>query len=107
MTGRSSWLSRGTRVGFATATPVAVGVLLLWLVPTLMLGYALVLLPLLLAGPLAVISLSGRRALASALLAGIVSTLLGTAALVFGAKVLGSGLWGLVNQASMSPMPTW
>jgi diguanylate cyclase (GGDEF)-like protein len=94
-------------VGLALTTPLAVGVLLIKLVPTLMLGYPLVLLPLLLAGPLAIVGLSKRRALGAALVAGICSSVTATVILVFAQKVLGTGVWGLVNQSTMSPMPTW
>src|SRR4051794_25511999 len=107
MTGRWVWLQRGLRVGVATVAPLAAGVLLIWLVPTLLFGYPLVLLPLLLAGPLAVVGLSVRRALGSAVVAGVVSAVLGTAMLVFGSQTLGAWMWGLVIQASLSPMPAW
>jgi hypothetical protein len=43
----------GLRVGLGTSVQVALGVLLLWLVPALSFGYPLVLLPLLITGPLA------------------------------------------------------
>ncbi len=107
MTGRWTWLRRGARVGVATSAPVAAGVLLIWLVPALMFGYPLALLPLLLAAPLAIAGLNGRRAIAAAFVAGLISSALGTATLWFGCKVLGSWMWGLVTQATMSPMPTW
>ncbi len=105
MTGRWTWLRRGARVGVATSAPVAVGVLLIWLVPALMFGYPVVLLSLLLTGPLGIGGLRGRRALGSALTAGLLSGALGVAALVIGQKVLGASLWSLNMQASMPPMP--
>src|SRR5688572_10217513 len=46
MTGRWTWLRRGARVGVVTSAPLAAGVLLVWLIPTLLFGYPLVLLPL-------------------------------------------------------------
>jgi diguanylate cyclase (GGDEF)-like protein len=82
-------------------------VLLIWLVPTMLLGYPLVLLPLLLAGPLAVVGMSARRALAAAVVAGLISSVLATTYLVAGKLLFGTGVWGLVTQASMTPMPTW
>jgi diguanylate cyclase (GGDEF)-like protein len=101
------WARRGLRIGLATSAPVLAGVLLIWLVPALIFGYPLVLLPLLLAGPLSVPGASVRRALSTAALAGWVSAIVATASLAFGANVLGTTAWGLTTQASMAPVPTW
>src|SRR2546430_2558052 len=101
MTRRSFGLQRGVRVGVATSAPLTAGVVLIWLLPPLLFGYPLVLLPLLLAGPMAISGLSGRRALRSALVAGVVSSLCATASLVFGAHILGTSLWMLNTQASL------
>jgi diguanylate cyclase (GGDEF)-like protein len=100
------WVRRGTRIGLATSAPVLAGVLLIWLVPALMLGYPLVLLGLLLPGPLAVPGSPNRRALSTALLAGWIAGIVAAASLSVGYNVLGTGLWALTTQASMTPMPT-
>src|SRR5438270_3359545 len=107
MTARWFAVRRGARVGLATSLPVAAGVLLIWLMPTLLLGYPLVLLPLLLTGPLAVVGLSWRRALSAAFVAGVVSSVLTVTSLAIGYRVLGTWVWSLVTQASMPPMPEW
>src|SRR5437763_1910775 len=100
-------LRRGARVGIATSVPVVAGVLLIWLLPPLLFGYPLALLPLLLTGPLAVVGMSWRRGLWTAFVAGLVSSAVATASLAFGSRVLGTWVWSLVTQASMSPMPEW
>jgi diguanylate cyclase (GGDEF)-like protein len=94
-------------VGLAITVPLAVGVVLIRLIPTLLFGYPLTLLPLLLAGPLAIVGLSTRRALGAALVAGLCSSLVVVPLLVFGQRVLGTGVWGLVSQSTMTPMPAW
>jgi diguanylate cyclase (GGDEF)-like protein len=98
---------RALRVGLATSVPVVVGVPLLWLVPALSFGHPLVLLPLLLAGPVAGIGLPLRRALPTAFVAGFVSAAVAVGSLVFGAQVLGARQWNLTTQFSMPPMPEW
>src|SRR5579859_544454 len=98
-------ITRGLRVGLATSVQVPAGVLLLWLVPALMLGYPLVLLPLLLAGPLAARGMPLRRALPTALVAGVVSAGVAAGSLAFGLLVLGGSHWALTTQASMAPVP--
>jgi len=100
-------VARGLQIGLATSVQVAVGVVLLWLVPALAFGYPLVLLPLLLVGPLAGHRTPLRQALPMALLAGVVSATLGASSLAFGSVVLGAGRWNLTTQASMAPMPEW
>src|SRR5437016_2165749 len=96
----SGWLLQGVRVGLATSAAVPVGVLIIWLMPSLLLGYPLFLLPLLLAGPLAVAG-PARRSLSVAALGGVVSSVVAVASLVFGCRVLGVGIWMLNSQASM------
>src|SRR5579859_1880867 len=98
-------ITRGLRVGLATSVQVPAGVLLVWLVPALVFGHPLVLLPLLLAGPLAARGMPLRRALLTALVAGVVSTGLAVASLAFGSVVLGASHWALTTQASMAPVP--
>ena len=101
-----SWVRRGLRIGLGTSAPVAAGVFLVWLVPILNFGYPLPLLSLLLAGPLAVTGTKRvRRALFTALLAGWVSAMAATTALVFGVQVLGIMPFMLNTQATMPPMP--
>src|SRR5437660_6340886 len=100
-------VTRGLRIGLATSVQVAVGVVLLWLVPALGFGYPLVLLPLLLVGPLAGHGTPLRQAMPMALLAGVVSATLAASSLAFGSVVLGAGQWDLTTQASMAPVPEW
>src|SRR5438128_2927083 len=100
-------VGRALRVGLATSVQVAVGVVVVWLLPALGFGYALVLLPLLLAGPLASRGMPLRRALPTALGAGLVSASFAAASLAFGSQVLGVAQWRLNTQASLAPMPEW
>src|SRR5437870_5761112 len=100
-------VTRGLRIGLATSVQVALGVVVLWLVPAVGLGYPLVLLPLLLVGPLSGRGTPLRQALPVALVAGVVSATLAAGSLAFGSVVLGAGQWDLSTQASMAPMPEW
>ena len=76
MSDYTSVIARGLRIGLATSVQVALGVVLLWLLPALGFGYPLVLLPLLLVGPLAGRGTPLRQALPIALLGGVVSATL-------------------------------
>jgi diguanylate cyclase (GGDEF)-like protein len=100
-------VTRGLRIGLATSVQVAVGVVLLWLMPALGFGYPLVLLPLLLVGPLAGRGTPLRLAFPIALLSGAVSAMVAASSLAFGSVVLGAGQWDLTTQASMAPVPEW
>src|SRR5688500_12978180 len=67
------WLRSGARAGLATSLPVPLGIVAIKLVPALGMAYPLLLLPLLLAGPLAVRRLRLADAARAALLAGAIS----------------------------------
>ena len=92
-------------MGLAVSLHIPAVVVLAWLRPDVQLGYPLVLLPLLSAGPLASRSRSSTRALAAALVAGLVSAGVAVASLAFGSQVLGGVVWALVYPTSMQPVP--
>jgi diguanylate cyclase (GGDEF)-like protein len=95
----------GLSIGLAVSLHIPAVVVLAWALPDFQLGYALVLLPLLAAGPLATRSLSGTKALAAALVAGLASAALAVASLACGSQILGGAVWALTYPASMQPMP--
>lgn len=101
----SAWIRLGASAGLAVSLHVPVAVVLVWARPDLLFGYPLVLLPILLAGPLAIRSLAGARALAAALVAGLVSSLVTVASLAIGSQLLGGLVWALVAPTSMAPVP--
>ena len=103
--GAQAWVRAGASAGFVASMLIPAAVALVWVRPDLTFGYALVLLPLLLAGPLATRSLAGARALAAALLAGLTSGSLAAISLAVGSQLLGGSDWALVNPASMPPLP--
>jgi diguanylate cyclase (GGDEF)-like protein len=92
-------------MGLAVSLHIPAMVVLAWLRPDLQLGYPLVLLPLLAAGPLASRSRSSARALAAAIVAGLVSAGVTITSLAFGSQVLGEVVWALVYPTSMQPVP--
>src|SRR5438105_132524 len=105
-TGRlPEWATVGVRAGLAVSIHVPFAVLLVWARPELLFGYPLVLLPLLLAGPLAVRSLRGASAIAAAFVAGVVSALRATASLSVGSQLLDGQVWALVGPLVMPPFP--
>src|SRR5438309_9015327 len=87
------WVTVGLRAGLAVSMHVPFAVLLVWARPELLFGYPLVLLPLLLAGPLAVRTLRGATAAGAALIAGFASAILATASLAVGSQVLDGQVW--------------
>src|SRR5438128_1565908 len=93
------WLWDGVRVGLATSVLVPVGVVSARVLPALVTGYPLVLLPLLLTGPLAVWGRRAGQGLLVALVAGVVSGVVAALSLVFGQQVLGTFNWGLLPAA--------
>src|SRR5207302_1796770 len=99
------WVTVGLRAGLAVSIHVPFAVLLVWARPELLFGYPLVLLPLLLAGPLAVRTLRGASAIAAAFVAGVVSALLATASLAVGSQLLDGQVWALVGPILMPPFP--
>ena len=99
------YLRRGLYAGLAVSLHVPFAVVLAWLHPELQLGYPLVLLPLLLAGPLAARHVKASRALAAAAIAGSVSAALAVVALAFGSQVLDTYNWSLIAPASFAPVP--
>ena len=82
------WLRLGLAMGLAVSLHVPVAVLLVWARPELQLGYPLVLLPLLLAGPLASRHFRGLQALGAAAAAGVLSSAVGVASLAIGSQLL-------------------
>ncbi len=100
-----AWVEQGARVGLAVSLQAPALVLGVYLVPALQFGYPLVLLPLLLAGPIAQRGLRLAPATGSALLAGVVSGAVTAASLAVGSQVLGSFVWSLTSPASAPPMP--
>jgi diguanylate cyclase (GGDEF)-like protein len=92
-------------MGLAVSVHIPAVVVLAWLRPDVQLGYPLVLLPLLAAGPLASRSPSSTRALAAALVAGLVSAGVAVTSLAFGSRFLGGVVWALVYPTSMQPVP--
>jgi diguanylate cyclase (GGDEF)-like protein len=100
-----SWIGTGLSIGLAVSLHIPVVVVLVWLRPDIQLGYPLVLLPLLAAGPLASRSRSSTRALGAALVAGLVSAGVAVASLGFGSQSLGGMVWALVYPTSRQPMP--
>ena len=65
-----AWMAEGLRAGVATSAQVPIAVVVVYALPDLKFGYPLVLLPLLLAGPLAGRGLALPAACAAALVAG-------------------------------------
>src|SRR5260370_37786256 len=100
-------VARGLQIGLATSVQVAVGVVLLWLVPALGFGYPLVLLPLLLVRPLAGHKTPPRPALPMAQLPGVVPATLAPTPLAFRLVVSGPAQRDLTTLASAAAPPGW
>ena len=99
-------LRAGVPAGLAVSLHVPFAVLIVWLHPDLLYGYPLVLLPLLLAGPLATRQQKKPgRALGASALAGLVSAAIAVSSLAVGSQLLGGYFWTLVIPASMPPVP--
>jgi diguanylate cyclase (GGDEF)-like protein/PAS domain S-box-containing protein len=99
------WASRAVVTGFALSVPVPVAVALVALFPDLKFGYPLVLLPLLAAGPIAVVGCRMPRALLGVVLAGLTSAIVAAGSLAVGSQLLGTSVWTLTSAASAPPMP--
>jgi len=100
-------MGRAVRNGLLIGTAVAALVLILALIPVLLRGYPLALLPLLAAGPSAA-SGDARRpltVLVRGFAAGLAAAVPAVAAMVFAVEVLGVSTWALVGAASYPPMP--
>jgi signal transduction histidine kinase len=95
----------GWRAGLAAGLPVPLGIVAVKLVPGLWAGYPLLLLPLVLAGPLAVRRLRLANAARAALLAGLVSGLIAAASLALALALFGDWFWALTSAAAAPPMP--
>jgi signal transduction histidine kinase len=104
-TGPTRWWWRAVCAGLALSMPVPIIILASQLVDALRFAYPLCILPLLLAGPVAVRRQSGRVALATAALTGVVSGIVAATSLELGMRLTGFAQWGLVSAASARPMP--
>ncbi|MBI2941138.1 MAG: HAMP domain-containing protein [Chloroflexi bacterium] len=94
------------RVALGIAAFVLIAVVALSFIPVLGLGYPIVLLPLLAAGPLAVRdAASDRRAIVDGALAGALSAILSVAILSFAVVALRDYRWSLVGPLSSPPTP--
>lgn len=100
------WLARGLRVGAAASLHVPIAIVLVTAVPAIRPVYPLMLLPLLLAGPVA-----SRRlplwptGLAAAAAAGAVSGAVAAGSLAAAHMLTGAWYWGLTAAAGAPPMP--
>jgi signal transduction histidine kinase len=100
-----AWARAGLRAGLSTSVHVPVGIVTIKLVPTLWLAYPILVLPLLLAGPLAVGRFRLRQAVQAAALAGVVSGTLTAGSFAVAWNVLGDWFWMLTAAAGAAPMP--
>jgi signal transduction histidine kinase len=80
-------------------------ILLSQVVDALHLAYPFVILPLMLAGPVAVRRQTGSAAIMTAALAGAISGIVASVSLALGMRLTGFAPWGLVSAASAWPMP--
>src|SRR4051794_11236044 len=99
------WARAGLRIGLVTSLQVPVGILVVTLIPGLWSAYPLLLLPLLLAGPLAIRRLRLRAAVRAAAVAGLVSGTITTASLALAWWLLGDWFWMMTSAAGAPPMP--
>jgi signal transduction histidine kinase len=99
------WLRGGCRAGLAAGLPVPLGIVAVKLVPSLAVAYPLLLLPLLLAGPLAVRRLRCADAARAALLAGTISGAIAAGSLALALALFGDWFWALTAAAAAPPMP--
>lgn len=103
--GAVAWVRHGLTVGLATSVQVPLVILLSLLLDELRFAYPLVLLPLLVAGPVAVKRRTGRVVIRAAALAGLVSATVASVSLAFGMRLTGNMSWGLTSAAAAPPMP--
>src|SRR6266508_3246918 len=103
--GLPEWIWDAMAAGAFSSVHIPLVVFAVHLVPDLRFGYPLVLLPLLLAGPLATRGLGFGRSLIAAPLAGALSGAIAAVSLAIGSQVLGLWVWGLNSAASAPPMP--
>jgi hypothetical protein len=102
-TSTAHWLRGGARAGLAAGLPVPLGIVAIKLVPALGMGYPLLLLPLVLAGPLAVRRLRLTDAAGAALLAGAISGTIAAASLALALALFGDWFWALTSAAGAPP----
>jgi signal transduction histidine kinase len=99
------WTRAGLRIGLLVSLQVPVGVLLIKLIPSLWAAYPLLLLPLLLAGPLASRRRRLRNAIAASAIAGIVSGTVAAGSLILAWWLFGDWFWMMTSAAGAPPMP--
>src|SRR3954452_14640967 len=99
------WTRAGCRAGLAASLQVPLGIVAIKLLPALGTGYPLLLVPLLLAGPLAVRRLPLRDASRAAVLAGALSGSIAAASLALALALFGDWFWALTSAAGAPPMP--
>lgn len=99
------WLRDGTRAGLAACLPIPLGIVAVKLVPSLGMGYPILLLPLLLSGPLAVRRLCLLDAARAALLAGAISGTVAAGSFALALALFGDWFWALTSAAGAPPMP--
>lgn len=105
-TGRTAhWAWAGYRAGLAASLQVPLGIAAIKLVPALGASYPLLLVPLLLAGPLAIRRLPLRDAMRATVLAGILSGAIAAISLALALAVFGDWFWALTSAAAAPPMP--
>lgn len=105
-TGRTAhWARAGCRAGLASSLQVPLGIVAIKLVPALGTGYPLLLIPLLLAGPLAVRRLPLRDAIRAAVLAGLLSGAIAAISLALALALFADWFWALTSAAAAPPMP--
>src|SRR5687768_13989665 len=92
-TGNARWLQGCARAGLAASLPVALGIVASKLVPAVGMAYPLLLLPLLLAGPLAIRRLRLVDAARAALLAGAVSGTIAAGSFALALALFGDWYW--------------
>src|SRR4051812_48159029 len=95
-----SWVAGGLKAGIVVSVSIPIAVVIVAIFPDLKFGYPLVLLPLLLAGPLASRGHRLAPATAAVLVAGLLSAFIAAASLAFGSQGLGTSVWGLTGAAS-------
>lgn len=99
------WVRAGLRAGMLTSLPVPIGVIAVELVPTLWSAYPLLMLPLLLAGPLAAHRRKLRQAIFAAALAGLVSGTIAAGSFALAWALLGDWWWMMTAASGAPPMP--
>src|SRR4051794_28160899 len=99
------WVRGGSRAGLAAGLPVPLAIVAVTLLPALGMGYPLLLLPLVLAGPLAVRRRRFPDAAWAALLAGAISGTIAAVSFALALALLGDWFWALTSAAGAPPMP--